>query len=187
MFVGAKALNQINLLPWREKKRRQEKRKFRMMCLFVSILAVVTLVLIHDCILGLEKNQSVRNQMLKTQSIQQEDKIKELNSVKMQIENISSKMSIIQQIQSRRIFLMHLLSELTKAMPPGVYLNRLESQQDLVSLWAYTDSNTNISQMMRNLEHNDWIQKPRLGEIKKKEGKNQSEINEFILNFGTSP
>ncbi|CZR30091.1 Fimbrial assembly protein (PilN) [Legionella pneumophila] len=63
----------------------------------------------------------------------------------------------------------------------------MQREHDVVTLWGYSESNTSISILMRNIEANVWIQNPVLTEIKKNVEKKQSPNNEFKLSFVLKP
>ena len=180
-------MTEINLLPWRERKREQEKKFFTTMLLSGMVIAVVIVFLINYYASNLVNNQTERNQMLQKEIAVLNDQIKEIKALKLIREALISRMSIVQNLQSTRTLMVHLFDELLKVLPPGVYVTKLERQNDIVSLWGYSESNTNVSILMRNIENNDWIQNPLLTEIKKNDEKKQPADNEFKLNFILKP
>lgn len=180
-------MTQINLLPWREQKREQEKKLFTTMLLTGVVIAAVIVFLINSYATHLVNNQTVRNQTLQKEITSLDDQITEIKSLKQIREGLISRMSIVQNLQSTRTLMVHLFDELIKVIPAGVYVTKLERQNDVVSLWGYSESNTNISILMRNIESNAWIQTPVLTEIKKMEEKKQPADNEFKLSFVLKP
>ncbi|MFI4919382.1 MAG: PilN domain-containing protein [Legionellales bacterium] len=178
---------EINLLPWRERKREQEKKLFMTVIavsLFVSVFVVISINYYASNLVG---NQQARNDMLQKEIVILDGQIKDIKLLKLVKKGLISRMSIIQNLQSTRTLMVHLFDELIKIMPPGVYVTKLERQNDLVSIWGYSESNTNVSLLMRNIENNDWIQNPALTEIKKMEEKKQPADNEFKLSFVLKP
>jgi type IV pilus assembly protein PilN len=79
--------------------------------------------------------------------------------------------------------MVHLFDELIRVTPSGVYITKIERKSDVVTLWGFSESNTNVSNLMRNIEINDWIQNPMLSEIKKEDDEKQTAFSEFKLNF----
>ncbi|HHT0592660.1 TPA: PilN domain-containing protein [Legionella anisa] len=183
-------MTQINLLPWRELKREQEKKLFTMM-LLVSIVASAFIVfLINSYASGLVSNQVTRNQMLQKEINIMDAQIKEIKNLQKAREMIISRMSVVQHLQSTRTLMVHLFDELINITPSGVYLTQVEGKNDVITLSGYTESNTFVSILMRNIENNDWVHNPLLGEIKKEDNekkKQQSASNEFKLTFVLAP
>lgn len=71
-------------------------------------------------------------------------------------------------------------------MPSGIYLTKVEGKNDILSVTGYTESNTYVSILMKNIEINEWIHSPVLSEIKK-EDRQEPANNEFKLNFVLAP
>lgn len=177
----------INLLPWREKQREQDKKVFTSMVLGVVIAAVFVVFLINSYANYLVDNQTTRNQILQKEINALNEEIKEIKTLKQVRQSLISRMSIIQNLQSTRTLMVHLFDELIKIVPSGLYVYKLERKDDLVTLWGYSEANTNISILMRNIESDLWLQGPVLTEIKKMDDSNQAANNEFSLNFILKP
>lgn len=180
-------MTEINLLPWREQRREKDKKLFTSMLLGGVIIAAGIVFLINSYASHLVTNQTERNDMLQKEITRLDIQIKEINTLKKVRDGLISRMSIVQNLQSTRTLMVHLFDELIKISPPGIYVFKLERKNDTVDLWGYSESNTNISILMRNIESNPWIQQPALAEIKKSDEKKQSANNEFKLSFILKP
>lgn len=180
-------MTEINLLPWREQKREQEKKLFTSMLLTSVIIAVVIVFLINSYANHLIALQTERNQMIQVEITRLDDQLIEIKGLKKVKEGLISRMSVVQNLQSTRTLMVHLFDELIKVSPSGIYVTKLERKNDKVTLWGYAESNTNISILMTNIEHDDWVQSPVLTEIKKMEDKKQPANNEFKLSFVLKP
>ncbi|CAM2996175.1 PilN domain-containing protein [Legionella worsleiensis] len=180
-------MTEINLLPWREYKREQEKKLFTTFSLMGIAGAVAVVFLVNSYATHLISNQTERNSLLQKEITILDGKIKEIKALKQIREGLISRMSIVQNLQSTRTLMVHLFDELIKVMPTGIYVTKLERQNDVVTVWGYTESNTNISELMRNIEMNAWVQAPVLTEIKKMDDKKQAANSEFKLSFVLKP
>ena len=180
-------MTEINLLPWREKQREQEKKIFTSMILGGVVTACFIVFLVNSYATFLVDNQTSRNQMLQKEINVLDEQIKEIKTLKQIRLSLISRMAIIQNLQSTRTLMVHLFDELIKIVPSGVYVYKLERKNDLVSLWGYSEANTNISILMRNIENDAWLQTPILTEIKKMDESQQAANNEFSLNFILKP
>ncbi|BCA95916.1 pilus assembly protein PilN [Legionella antarctica] len=175
-------MTQINLLPWREQKREQEKKVFTTILIASSVFAAFIVIIVNYYASELVSNQTSRNQILQKEINSLEAQIKEINALTLIRKALISRMSIVQNLQSTRTLMVHLFDELIQILPQGIYVTKLERKNDMVNLWGYSESNTNISILMRNIETNVWIQNPNLTEIKKMDNK-QPANNEFKLSF----
>jgi type IV pilus assembly protein PilN len=60
----------------------------------------------------------------------------------------------------------HLLNELVKQIPDGVYVSSLKQENQTVSLQGTAQSNERVSELLRNLGNNSpWLSRPELVEI----------------------
>lgn len=180
-------MTQINLLPWREKQREQDKKIFTTLIIAAALGSAALVFMVYLYSIQLINNQTERNSILKKEiKILDADllEIKELKTLK---QALIARMSIIQNLQSTRTLMVHLFDELIKVVPSGIYITQLERKNDIVTLYGYSESNTNISILMRNIEINEWIQAPALTEIKKMNEKKEPENNEFRLSFILKP
>ena len=180
-------MTEINLLPWREKKREQEKKIFTSMLLAGVVSAAIIVFLVNSYASYLVSNQTERNQMLQKEINSLDDQIVEIKNLKLVRQALVSRMAVIQNLQSTRTLMVHLFDELIKIDPPGVYIYKLERKADVVTLSGYSESNTNISILMRNIDNDAWIQGPVLTEIKKMDESTQAANNEFTLSFVLKP
>jgi type IV pilus assembly protein PilN len=177
-------MTQINLLPWRERKRVQDKKIFISMFLGCGVFAIFIVFLINYYASLLVGNQAVRNKMLQNEINRIDTQLKEIDHLKKIREMLRSKMSIVHHLQSARILMVHLFSELIQVIPSGIYLTQLEGKQNKISVIGYAKSNVYISMLMKNIENNEWLHDPILHEIKR-EGKQQSAG--FKLTFLLAP
>ncbi len=180
-------MTEINLLPWREKEREQEKKLFTSMLLTGIVVAVVIVFLINSYATHLIDNQNTRNQMLEKEITALDAQIREIKALKQVRDGLISRMSIIQNLQSTRTLMVHLFDELIHVTPLGIYITKLERKNDVVTVSGFTESNTNISILMRNIEANLWLHNPVLAEIKKQDEKKQAANSEFTLSFTLKP
>jgi type IV pilus assembly protein PilN len=177
-------MTQINLLPWRDRKREQEKKIFTAMLLGYAVFAIFIVFLINYYASRLVSNQVIRNKILQNEINRIDGQLKEISHLKEIRGMLTSRMSIVHHLQSARILMIHLFNELIKVIPSGVYLTQLEGKQNMISVIGYAKSNTYISIFMKNIENNDWLHEPILHEIKR-EGKQQSAG--FKLTFLLAP
>jgi type IV pilus assembly protein PilN len=184
-------MTNINLLPWRELKREQQKKIF-MSFLFASLVfAVFISILMYMYSVHLVSAQAERNQRIKTEIVFFDGQLKSIKELKKLRSVLVARMMIVKDLQSTRPLTVHLFDELVKVMPPGVVVNKVDRKKDAVTVWGFATANSSISELMRKIERSQWIKSPELTEIKKadksKEPKgsveSESMENEFKLSF----
>lgn len=180
-------MTEINLLPWREAKREQEKKDFLTLLLGAALLGVGIVMLVNYYVNDLVSLQTARNQKLQDEINIFNKQIIEIKQLKTIRTSLISRMKIVQGLQARRTLTVHLFDELIKITPDGIYLTQVKREGDKVTVQGYSESNTNVSILMRNIEKSFWIQEPLLTEIKKNKEAETVVNQEFILSFILKP
>ncbi len=183
-------MSTINLLPWRELKREHEKKQFTVYLAMALGAAAVVVFLFNSYATHLVDSQTHRNQQLENEIAKLDKQIKQIADLKKVRQALIARMGIVQDLQATRILTVRLFDELIKIIPDGLYLTKLERSGNKITLYGYAESNSNISQLMRKIQSDQWVQDPELTEIKKttetKEITPQNQ-NEFKLSFILSP
>lgn len=179
-------MTKINLLPWREQRREQEKKRFLVSFFVIIVLSICIVFLINLYDSGLVSNQIVRNQMLQNEIAVLDNQLNEMKRLEKTRELFISRMLIVQQLQTTRAFMVHVFDELINVMPSGIYLTKMEVKNDALFVTGYTASNFYVSILMKNVANNGWFHSPVLSEINK-ENKEDAGKNEFKLNFVLVP
>lgn len=179
-------MTQINLIPWREKKREQEKKYFLSILLICILIDFFVIFLVHVYVANLMGNQITRNNMLRKEIFIMDDQIKEIKNLQKIREILIARMSIIQHLQSTRTLMVHLFDELIKIIPYGAYFTQIKEKNKYISFIGYAKSNTSISILMKNIERNEWLHTPVLNKIKRRE-KQQTVDYEFKLTCLLAP
>ncbi len=183
-------MTEINLLPWREKKKEQEKKKFIIYLALGIIIAVIFILILNFHMLRQINFETNLNHQLQAEIDVISKKIKEVNEHKAIRQLLISRMEIIYNLLTSRTNTVHLFDELIKILPDGIYLQEIERVGDKVIILGFADSNSNISLLMRNIDKSAWLSSPKLIEIKKIDDKKSSarnlsnhEGNNFKLSF----
>ena len=157
----------INLLPHREEKRRQRKRSF-FLSLAASALAGVAIVGIwYSVLLQMTSAQDSRNAFLKTEIARLDTQIKDIATLRAEIEALKARQNAVENLQTDRNVPVHLLNELVKQTPEGVYLTGIKQNGQEVALNGVAQTNERVSEFLRNTLYNStWLEKPELIEIK---------------------
>ncbi|MFY7697914.1 MAG: PilN domain-containing protein [Legionella sp.] len=173
----------INLLPWRELKREREKKQFLSYLTIGAFIAAMIIFFMDLYAQHLIKIQQARNKLLDEQITLLDRQVKSIADIKKLRQELVARMQIIQNLQTRRGLVVHLLDELVKIMPDDAYLVSIERIDSHVTVLGFAASNASISQIMRKIQNNPWIQDPQLSEIKKANDDNNNLENQFKLNF----
>jgi type IV pilus assembly protein PilN len=89
---------------------------------------------------------------------------------------------VVETLQSNRSEVVHLLDQLVRQLPDGVYLKAVKQTGTRVTITGLTESQARVSTLMRNLESSPQLESPGLVEIKAVQ-QGRLRANEFILNI----
>lgn len=156
----------INLLPHREaaRKRRRELFQATMFASFLAGLAVAGIIYmwLQDQI----EDQQGRNSFLQSEIRVLESQIKEIATLEDEIAALRARQKAVEDLQADRNLPVHLLNELTRQLPEGVYVTSLKQTGQTIAMQGMAQSNERVSELLRNLSNNTpWFAKPELIEI----------------------
>ncbi|MDR2788570.1 MAG: PilN domain-containing protein [Candidatus Accumulibacter sp.] len=174
-------MTRINLLPYREEKRRAKRQQFYGLVGLVSILACLIVFVVCTIIDGYVEEQSARNDFIKKEITALDKQIDQIKQLQVQAQALLSRKQIIESLQQNRAEAVLLLSELTRQMPEGVYLRSLKQQGTRIEMLGYAQSSARVSTLMRNIEASPWLDRPQLVEVKAVTVNNRR-LNEFNMN-----
>lgn len=156
----------INLLPHREAARKARKEKFQLMMGLAVLAGLGVGGLIYMGFQARIETQQERNQFLQGQIQALDNQIKEIANIEQEIAALTARQKAVEDLQADRNLPVHLLNELVRQLPDGVYLTSLRQDNQAVTLQGVAQSNERISELLRNLADNTpWLSKPDLAEI----------------------
>jgi type IV pilus assembly protein PilN len=156
----------INLLPHRAERRKREKQHFFVVSGGTAIVGVMIVGLMHSYYAERISMQEGRNAFLKTEIAKLDKEIAEINKLRDEIQALLARKQVIETLQADRAQTVHLLDELVKQTPEGVFLKSVKQTGARVQLLGYAQSNARVSTLMRNIESSKWLGSPELIEVK---------------------
>jgi len=170
----------INLLPHREQKRQARQRQFVSFIVGLSVLGLAVVGLGHVVIAQRIDNQNSRNTLLKGEIAKLDEQIKEIDRLRDQTQALLARKQVVETLQANRTEAVHLLDQLVRQLPDGIYLKSVKQSGTRVTLAGYAQSNARVSTLMRNIETSPWLGQPELVEIKSV-ALDKQKVNEFTL------
>ena len=182
----------INLLPWREERRKELLNDFLTMLGFAAFCAVVTIGLVHFYHSQLIDRQDTRIRYIDKRIDEVDKKIVEIKEIEKQKEALLSRMRAIESLQRDRPLIVHLFDELVRSMPDGMSISKLTQRGSIITIEGEAQSNARVSSFMRRIENSDWLEGAKLKVIKEKKvnvkieggGDINEVLNSFTLTFG---
>lgn len=156
----------INLLPHREAARKRRQDVFHLSLGASALAGGLIAGMIYLWLQGQISAQQDQNMILQNEIRVLEGQIKEIAGLEGEIAALRARQQAVEDLQSDRNLPVHLLSELVKQLPDGVYVTSMKQENQLVSLQGVAQSNERVSELLRNLANNTpWFTKPELVEI----------------------
>jgi type IV pilus assembly protein PilN len=165
----------INLLPWREERRKLRQRQFNIIMGMVGAAGAFTVFLSWAAMDTAIANQNQRNDYLNGQIKLMDDKIEKIKDLQDTKQRLLARMQIIQQLQESRPTEVHLFDQLVKTLPPGIFLTSVVQDGNNLTLQGVAESSARVSTYLRNIDDSPWLGDPNLIVVAKDNAKTGSQ------------
>lgn len=156
----------INLLPHREAARKKRQDVFNVSLAVSALAGGVIAGVIYLWIQGQISAQEELNNLLTREIAKLDAQIKDIAALEAEIAALRARQQAVENLQADRNMPVHLLSELTRQFPEGVYIVNMRQDNQLVTLQGTAQSQERVSELLRNLAYRSpWLTKPELVEI----------------------
>lgn len=156
----------INLLPHREAARKRRQDIFNVSLGVAALIGGMLAGLIYLWFQAQISVQQGMNDLLQTEIKRFDGQIKDIAGLEMEIAALRARQQAVEDLQADRNLPVHLLTELVRQLPDGVYITAMRQDGQNVALQGVAQSNERVSELMRNLANNTpWFSKPELIEI----------------------
>jgi len=172
----------VNLLPHREIRRKQQRQQFFILLGSVVAIGAAIWFVVHTYLGEQYDVQVSRNKYLQDEIVKLDKQIAEIQKLKDQTAALLARKRVVETLQSNRSEVVHLLDQLIRQLPDGVYLKSIKQTGSRVTINGFTQSQARVSTLMRNLESSPQLEDPGLIEIKAVQQVGQR-INEFTMNI----
>lgn len=157
----------INLLPHREEKRKRRKAAFFLGLGLAAAVGVVVAAMWYLVLQQMTSNQQERNQFLTAEIKKLEVQIKDIATLRAEIDRLKARQKAVEDLQTDRNIPVHVLNELVKHTPEGVYYTTVKQDGQVLTLTGIAQTNERVSELLRNTSNNsEWLTRPELVEIK---------------------
>jgi type IV pilus assembly protein PilN len=157
----------INLLPHREEKRKRRKAAFFLGLGLAAAVGVVIAAMWYLVLQQMTSSQQERNQFLQAEIRKLEIQIKDIATLRAEIDNLKARQKAVEDLQTDRNIPVHVLNELVKQTPEGIYYTAVRQSGQVLVLSGVAQTNERVSELLRNTSNNsEWLTRPELVEIK---------------------
>ena len=156
----------INLLPHREAARKKRRDVFHVTLAGAALVGGLIAGAIFLWYQAQITEQQGKNLVLQTEIKRLEGHIKDIATLEAEIAALRARQQAVEDLQSDRNLPVHLLAELVRQLPDGVFIASMRQENQSVTLQGTAQSNDRVSELLRNLANNTpWFTKPELIEI----------------------
>jgi len=173
-------MTRLNLLPWRDLRRKAQDRNLIGIAVGSCVLMLVIVGFAYWQIDAMIEGQTQRNNFLAQEIKKVEEEIKEIKQLEKTRDDLIARMNVIEQLQQDRIRIVHVFDDLVRKLPEGVYLTALKQAGVNFTISGVAQSNARVSAFMRNLDASDWFVNPDLDVINVS-AKGNDRLSQFTL------
>lgn len=157
----------INLLPHREMRRGRRKKDFIALGALTALAAGAVAFIVGMGINRQIDAQAQRNEFIKAENTKLDQQIAEIANLRAEIDALKARQKAVEDLQSDRTTPVHLLDELVKQTPEGIFLKNIKQEDRKLHMQGYAQSQQRIADLMYNLANRaSWMERPDLVESK---------------------
>jgi len=157
----------INLLPHREERRQRRKVAFFAGLGAAAIAGLAIVGVWYLIVQQLTVVQQERNQFLQAEIAKLDAQIKDIATLKAEIASLVARQKAVEDLQVDRNLPVHLLNELVKQTPEGIYFTAVKQDGQTLTVNGIAQTQERISELLRNTAYaSAWMVKPELVESK---------------------
>ncbi|GAB7544290.1 PilN domain-containing protein [Cupriavidus sp. CuC1] len=164
--MSTNSIPTVNLLPYHEARRASRRKKVYAVLGGAAGAGALAVLLGGMYIDHRVDAVASLNQVLLAENNRMDGQIREVNTLRKDIEGLLQRQKAIEGLQNERNRPVQLLEELVRQVPEGVYLTTLKQTGDAFTVTGIAQSNERVSELLRNLSQVQWLDKAELGESK---------------------
>jgi type IV pilus assembly protein PilN len=152
----------INLLPWREERRKEAQRNFLILLALAAIVAAGLVFAVNQYYASRIENQDARNQYLEQEIAKLDRQIARIERLDETRARLIERKRVIEDLQANRTLMVRLFQQLVETVPSGIRLLNVRQQDDQITITGNSQSNARVSTYLRNLESAGVLHEPQL-------------------------
>ncbi|AIL64112.1 type IV fimbrial biogenesis protein PilN [Pseudomonas alkylphenolica] len=141
----------LNLLPWREQQLQAGIRRMQLALFGVGLMAVLVTVLTDYLGRQVQQRHVVEHAAIRLIIDGLDSQLAQVAQHKIEQEQIQDRLQALESLQGKRVFLVDLLEQLERVVPPGVQLTALTRQGARLHVHGLAHSGSLVAQLLRNL------------------------------------
>ncbi len=174
---------QINLLPWRERRRDAIKRTFIRQILLAVTIAAIAVYASSEFLARQLAQQELINRVLEQQIVDLDARVTEVGSLREQQAAVRGRMRLIADLQKDRATVVRVLGQFVKSLPNEVYFLSLERADGVILVEGVSDSYAGVTELMRRLESSEEFRYADLNDIAAQVSEAAEGPSQFVFNL----
>ena len=174
---------QINLLPWRERRREAMRRAFVIQIVLAVVAAIFVVMAAQKLLTQRLARQEVINRTLEQHIADLNTRVAEVGQLRERQVAVRDRMRVIADLQKERAAVVRVFDELARSLPNEVYFLTLERAGDVILIEGVSESYAGITQLMRRLEDSEEFDNADLNDIATEASETVDESSLFIFNL----
>ena len=174
---------QINLLPWRERRRDAIKRTFIRQILLAVTIAAIAVYASSEFLARQLAQQELINRVLEQQIVDLDARVTEVGSLREQQAAVRGRMRLIADLQKDRATVVRVLDQFVKSLPNEVYFLSLERADGVILIEGVSDSYAGVTELMRRLESSEEFRYADLNDIAAQVSEAAEGPSQFVFNL----
>ena len=158
-------MTQVNLLPWREQARRETLLRFGTMLAMFMGLTFFLIMLFHLYFNSQISDQLETNALLQKELNKQTAALDALQAKHKEKHDLEQQLQFFVSLRQMSYQVIRLLNAFAHDMPNGIVLTKIERQGNMISIMGKAKSNSDITQLIKNLDKLPSFGQPELTQI----------------------
>ena len=174
---------QINLLPWRERRRDAIKRTFIRQIVLAVTIAAIAVYASSEFLARQLAQQELINRVLEQQIVDLDARVTQVASLREQQAAVRGRMRLIADLQRDRATVVRVLDQFVKSLPNEVYFLSLERADGVILIEGVSDSYAGVTELMRRLESSKEFRYADLNDIAAQVSEAAEDPSQFVFNL----
>jgi len=174
---------QINLLPWRERRRDAIKRTVIRQILLAVTIAAIAVYASSEFLARQLAQQELINRVLEQQIVDLDARVTQVGSLREQQAAVRGRMRLIADLQRDRATVVRVLGQFVKSLPNEVYFLSLERADGVILVEGVSDSYAGVTELMRRLESSEEFRYADLNDIAAQVSEAAEDPSQFVFNL----
>jgi len=172
----------INLLPWRDKLRKEKQKQFLILLGLMVSLTALAMFAVHVFQEDRISYQEKRLAYIDSQIKHLDRRIREIRVIEFTRRNLEKRIKKVRDLERNRAEVVHLFHELATRLPQSVYLKQITQSNRKIELKGVAQDNNNVSDYIRQLDHSIWLDQLDIGIVTHRHvKKGAARLSHFII------